>query len=119
MPSLENSSDIASAQEISHATCRWVGHMADDVGATYGTTPLAVLTATPDELVLSGTRGTFRLPRAHVRKVGRGGFYPWLFAAVRLHHDLPGLPEILQFKSRAARPAEVRAALARLGYPTS
>jgi len=44
--------------------------MADDVSNTYGPDPLAALSATADLLVLSGTRGTFRVPRSAVTKLG-------------------------------------------------
>ncbi len=46
--------------------------MSDGVGATYGPKPLAFLSANSDELLLSGNRGTFRLPRASFLKLGRG-----------------------------------------------
>lgn len=95
----------------------WQGHMADNVGATYGPEPLATLVATTAALVLSGTRGTFRLPRTAVRKLGRGKMYPWLFSAVRIHHDMPDYPTELQFKPLGARPQAVLAQLRELGYP--
>lgn len=91
--------------------------MADDIASTYGPDPLATLTATADELILSGKRGTFRLPRAAVRKLGRGNFYPWFFSAVRLHHNIPGMSVSLQFKPLGVTPQEVRARLVALGYP--
>lgn len=97
----------------------WSGHMADDVGATYGPEPLATLTATADRLILSGTRGTFEIPRASVRKVGGGKMYPWFFSAVRIHHDLPKLPEELQFKPLHTTPRAVRQALREIGYPAA
>ena len=95
----------------------WSGHMADDVGATYGQEPMAFLNATATELLLSGNRGTFRLPRSAVVKVRRGGMYPWFFRAVRLHHTVPGFPVELQFKPLDTTPRTVLDALKRLGYP--
>ena len=103
---------------LSGNALRWDGHMADDVAATYGPEPLAALTASNEELLLSGTRGTFRLPRTAVRKIGRGRLYPWLFSAVRIHHDLPQLPRELQFKPLGTTPRDILAQLATLGYPT-
>lgn len=91
--------------------------MADDVGATYGQEPLAFLTATTDELLLSGNRGTFRLPRAAIVKIARGRMYPWLFSAVRFQHTVPGFPVDLQFKPLDAKPREVLDVLRSLGYP--
>lgn len=91
--------------------------MADDVAATYGPEPLASLTATADELVLTGPRGTFRVSRPAVRKLGRGKMYPWFFAAVRIHHDAPNLPRDLQFKPLGLAPRDVLAQLRALGYP--
>ncbi len=93
--------------------------MADDVASTYGPTPTAFLSATPDALLLSGTRGTFTIPHAAVVKISRGKMYPWLFAAVRIHHRVPNLPRDLQFKPVGIRPRDVLAQLAALGYPTS
>ncbi len=91
--------------------------MADDVAATYGPEPLATLTATPDELNLTSTRGNFRLPRAAITKLGRGSLYPWLFSAVRIHHDVPGYPRELQFKPLGTKAADLRVQLRALGYP--
>lgn len=95
----------------------WPGHMADDVGATYGQEPMAFLNASPTELLLSGNRGTFRLPRTAVVKIRRGGMYPWFFGSVRLHHSVPGFPVDLQFKPLGTTPRAVLDALKRLGYP--
>lgn len=96
---------------------RWDGHMSDDVGATYGVEPLAFLSATAKELMLCGNRGTFRFPRTAVRKLGRGKMYPWLFSAVRIHHDVPSYPRDLQFKPMGVRPRDVLDRLEELGYP--
>ena len=96
---------------------KWEGHMADDVGATFGHSPMASLTATSDRLVLSGTRGNFTLPRTLVTKVGRGKMYPWLFSALRIHHRVAGYPADLQFKPLGTTPREVLAQLHQLGYP--
>lgn len=95
----------------------WKGHMADDVGSTYGPDPLAALTVTPDGLVLIGNRGTFRIPRDRIVRLGRGDFYPWFFGAVRIHHAVPGYPGSLQFKPLGLKPREVLAKLRELGYP--
>lgn len=97
---------------------KWHGHMADDVGATYGPEPMASLAATADALVLSGTRGTFHIPRAAVTKLGRGKMYPWLFSAVRIRHTVAGFPAGLQFKPLGVRPRDLLAQLRQLGYPT-
>ena len=91
--------------------------MADDIGNTYGPDPLATLTATPDELLLSGTRGTYRVARSAVTRLGRGGMYPWFFSALRIHHTAPGLPRVLQFKPLPGHWREVLAGLRSLGYP--
>ena len=96
---------------------RWLGHMADDVGSTYGPEPLAFLTASTDAIVLSGTRGTFRVPRAAVTKLGRGKMYPWFFSGLRIHHRVPGCPSDLQFKPLFAHWREVQVKLKSLGYP--
>ncbi len=90
--------------------------MADDIAATDGPDPLATLTATADELVVIGTRGTFRLPRTSVTALGRGNFYPWFCGAVRIHHTIAGYPSSLQFKPLQAKPREVIDALRTLGY---
>ncbi|MDP3070484.1 MAG: hypothetical protein Q8N18_09360 [Opitutaceae bacterium] len=97
---------------------QWSGHVADDVASTYGPEPLASLTATPDELILTSTRGNFRLPRTAVIRIGRGDFYPWLFAAVRIHHSISGYPRALQFKPLGSKLKDVRLQLQALGYPS-
>ncbi|MBL9188695.1 MAG: hypothetical protein JNK23_14530 [Opitutaceae bacterium] len=111
---------IASSAPLSHATPRhqWSGHAADDVASTYGPEPLATLTATPDELILTSTRGNFRLPRTAVTRIGRGNLYPWLFSAVRIHHSISGYPRALQFKPLGAKTSDVRLQLQALGYPS-
>ena len=99
------------------AGVKWEGHMADDVAATFGPDPLALLIATTDSLYLSSTRGNFRLPRNAVVGLGRGKFYPWFFSAVRIHHTIPGYPKALQFKPLRVPPREVLKQLHLLGYP--
>jgi hypothetical protein len=98
---------------------RWDGHMCDGIASTYGPTPLAFLSATADELLLCGNRGSFRLPRAAIRKVGRGGFYPWFFSAVRVHHTMTNYPVELQFKPMQSAAGEILAQLKALGYPVN
>jgi hypothetical protein len=107
----------APAVDVIEAEARWEGHMADDVGSTYGHTPMAFLAVRRDTLLLSGNRGTFRFAREEVTRVGRGGFYPWFFGAVRIHHRVLRFPAELQFKPLGAKPAEVIARLRELGYP--
>lgn len=92
--------------------------MSDDVGATYGVKPMAYLSASPDEIVISGTRGTHRLPRAAITKIGRGKLYPWFFAGIRIRHTLTAVPSELQFKPMDVERVEVLGALRSLGYPT-
>jgi hypothetical protein len=94
----------------------WTGHMADDARATYGREPAATLSATTEELIVYGPLGNFRIPHSAVTKVGLGNLYPWLFAAVRIHHKLSGYPANLQFKPSSERARAVRAQLRSLGY---
>jgi hypothetical protein len=93
--------------------------MADDAGATDGHEPLAKLTASPHFIELSGTRGHYLIPRGQVVKVSGGKLYPWFFAAVQIHHQAPGLPRELQFKSLELKHRELLRQLAELGYPLS
>lgn len=104
---------------IDPAAVTWQGHMADDVAATDGPKPMAMLIATPQEIVLSGTRGTYRLPRSEVLGIGRGGFYPWFFGAIRLKHKVAKFPRTLQFKPMDGGWRTVRDRLRELGYPTA
>lgn len=97
----------------------WSGHMADDIAATYGPDPLANLTATADFLHLTSTRGNFRMPRAAVTRLGCGNFYPWFFAAMRIHHTVSGYPRSLQFKPLGLKPRELMTKLRELGYPVA
>jgi hypothetical protein len=99
------------------AEIRWPGQMADDVGNTYGPEPMATLTANANELVLSGSRGTFRLPRASVAALGRGKMYPWFFSALRIRHTIAGYPSDLQFRPQPGHWRDVLARLKSLGYP--
>lgn len=96
---------------------RWNGHMSDGVGSTFGVEPLAHLSVDAGQLVLSGTRGNFRLPRSHVTKIGRGGFYPWFFGGIRIYHNLKTIPEELVFKPMGTREREIFARLQAMGYP--
>lgn len=93
--------------------------MADDVAGTYGPEPMAFLSATTEELILAGTRGTFRIPRPEIIKLGRGKMYPWFFSALRIHHRVEGFPRDLQFKPLDAHWREVAEALRELGYPSA
>jgi hypothetical protein len=103
----------------SEGESKWPGQMADDIANTYGPEPLASLTATAHELVLSGTRGTFRIPRSAVTQIGRGNLYPWFFSALRIHHSIAGFPKSLQFKPQPGHWRDVVARLKALGYPTT
>ena len=93
--------------------------MSDGVGATYGPEPMAFLSASTTELVLSGSRGTFHFARQKVVKLGRGRMYPWFFAGIRIHHHAPEYPEELQFKPLGTRTQDVFAQLRSLGYPVT
>lgn len=107
----------ADVNPIEGEVIRWEGHFADDVGATYGPDPMALLVATRDSLYLTSARGSFRLPRPSIHKVSRGSFYPWMFLAVRFHHAIDGMPRELQFKPLRTTPRAVREQLRALGYP--
>ena len=92
--------------------------MSDGIGATYGITPMASLSADADELLLTGSRGTFHLPRAAVRKLGRGGFYPWLFRGIRIRHNIASYPDELVFRPMGVPEREILDCLRVLGYGT-
>ena len=104
---------------VPNETHKWEGHMADDVAATDGPEPMALLIATRDSLLLSSTRGTFNIPRTTVTKLGKGKFYPWFFSAVRIHHSVREFPTTLQFKPLRGKPTDVLNALRTLGYPAT
>jgi hypothetical protein len=93
--------------------------MSDGVGSTYGLEPMAFLAAEPDHLLLSGNRGTFRLPRATVVKLGRGGLYPWFFHGIRIRHNVASFPDELVFKPMGAKECDILVRLRMLGYPVS
>jgi hypothetical protein len=101
------------------ATHRWEGHMSNGIGATYGTTPMASLSANSSELMLSSPLGTCRLPRASITKVGRGKLYPWFFAGIRIHHRESKLPDELQFKPLGVTRREILDQLRILGFPVA
>ena len=91
--------------------------MSDGVGATYGANPLAFLSVNSDALLLSGSRGTFHLPRTSVVKVGRGKMYPWFFGGIRIRHNISSYPDELQFQAMGVRSREILDRLRALGYP--
>jgi hypothetical protein len=108
---------LSQSEKASHS--RWDGHMSDGVGSTYGPEPLAFLSADSEHLVLSGNRGNFRLPRASVQKLGRGGLYPWFFGGIRIRHNVASFPEELVFKPMGARERDILNELRALGYPVA
>ena len=93
------------------------GHMSDGVGTTFGPEPGATLTATPEELRLTGKRGDFRLPREAVAKLGRTSVYPWFFRGVRIRHRIAGYPETLQFLPMEGDTRQLLSRLRTLGFP--
>ena len=109
---------VGSSTSLDGSICRWEGHISNGVGSTTGT-DLAFLSADANELVLSGTIGTFNLPRASVVKIGRGKMYPWLFAGISFRHQDPKCPEELQFKPVGVPAREILARLRTLGYPVA
>jgi hypothetical protein len=118
MTAVSDQRSVLPADSANDGEIKWPGHMADDVASTFGPEPMATLIATPDELVLSGTRGTFRVPRSAVVRLGRGKMYPWLFSALRIHHSVTGYPGALQFKPQPGNWRDVLVRLKSLGYPT-
>jgi hypothetical protein len=114
----ENSSSAHSSDKSNAYPLRWEGHMANDVGNTVGVEPCAVLSVNTDEIWLKGTLGDFHIPRSAVTKIGRGGMYPWVFMCVRIRHNIPNVPWLLQFKPLTARSRDVIAQIKSLGYPT-
>ncbi len=93
------------------------GHMADDVAATFGPKPGAVLQATAEELWIKGNRGDFRLPRQAIARIGRGGLYPWFFKGIRVRHHQKGLPVKVLFLPLECDTGELLHRLQSLGYP--
>lgn len=93
--------------------------MSDDIAATFGPKPGAVLQASADELWIKGNRGDFRLPRQAIRRIGRGSLYPWLFKGVRIWHNQTGVPAKVQFLPLECDTAELLHRLQLLGYPRS
>ena len=113
-----NQKETAIAQPAAKPVAlRWDGHMSDGVGATYGTEPMAFLSAEPEALLLCGTRGTFKIPRTAVVKLGRGGFYPWFFKGIRIRHSLANLPSELVFRPLGTQERDILSRLRELGYP--
>ena len=104
---------------VEPGTYRWDGHMSDDVGATFGVQPMAYLSATRDEIVISGSRGTHRVPRTAITKISRGKMYPWFFAGIRVRHTLSAVPAELQFKPMGVHWRDVLRALRELGFPAT
>lgn len=117
MHSSTESSLLEPARPTAAATDQWTGHVSDDVGATSGPLPKASLTATAQELVVVCPRETYRVPRTAVVRIGRGNLYPWFFAGLRIHHNVPGLTKELQFKPMGRPTRELVQRLRVLGYP--
>ena len=109
---------VSPSTDLAAAHCRWEGSLSNGIGTTSGP-PLAVLSADANGLVLSGTLGTFHLARASVVKLGRGMMYPWLFAGIRIQHNAPNSPQILQFKPQGVSSREILTRLRALGYPVA
>lgn len=109
---------IASINTQSY-TVRHEGHMANDMSNTSGPEPAAVLAASTDEIWIKGPLGDHHIPRSAVKKIGRGGMYPWFFTSVRVQHTVPNIPEGLQFKALNARSRDIIAELKALGYPAA
>ena len=96
---------------------RLEGHMADDVAATFGPKPGAVLQATTDELWIQGNRGDFRIPRTAITAINRGGLYPWFFKGIRVRHSIDGLPRRILFLPFEGDTAALLNQLQALGFP--
>lgn len=121
MPAMNSSpnASVELAPTLDPSALRWEGHVSNGFGATTGS-DLASLTATATELVLSGTIGTYHVPRAAVTKLGRGNMYPWFFAGIRIHHRQAKCPEELQFKPVGeASSRDLLVQLQALGYPAA
>lgn len=91
--------------------------MSDGSTATHGHAALATLTASANELIVSGQLGTFRIPRAAVTRIGRGKWYPWLFAGIVIYHKVPGCASALPSSAIGTLARGLRQKLADFGYP--
>jgi hypothetical protein len=94
----------------------WRGHMADQVGATFGPDAVAQLSASSDELQLTGALGSFTLPKSTVKRISGGRMYPWFFRAVRIRATWKGTELDIQFKPMDASHRAVIQRLHQLGY---
>jgi hypothetical protein len=103
--------------EPNPADDRWEGHMCDGVGSTYGPKPTAFLYANSDEILLTGSRGAFRLLRSSISKIGRGKLYPWMFGGITIRHNVASFPKELQFQAMGVRSREILNRLRELGFP--
>ncbi|MFT3781503.1 MAG: hypothetical protein QM790_05745 [Nibricoccus sp.] len=110
---------VVTSAQPSNSQYRWDGHMANDSANTVGPDPKAQLSASSNEICLQGTLGEFRIPKSAVKKITRGGLYPWVFMCIRIHHTLSNYPAHLQFKASGASSREVLDRLKSLGYSTS
>lgn len=98
---------------------QWSGHLCVDDVATTGPDPKATLTASREQLQLQGTLGTFTLTPDTVTCIKRAGIYPWIWAGIRIHHPVPGLPVRLAFCPMGVRSRHLLASLKALGFPTA
>ncbi len=110
-------SSVLTTPEAANGSIQWRGQMSNDVGTTAGAKAYAILTASPEALELTGTLGTYRVPRSAVVRFYRGQLYPWFFRGFRIDHRAPDLPKNLQFCPTEARTRELLSKLKALGYP--
>lgn len=91
----------------------WLGQIAKESAVL----DQARLVANSHHLEFAVQQMVFTIPLGKVRKISRGGMYPWFFRGLRVHHSIPGYPEDLQFKAEGASFTEMKLKLAALGYP--
>ncbi len=94
----------------------WHGHMADQVGATFGPDAVAQLTASPEDVQVTGALGSFTLEKSAIKSISGGRMYPWFFRAVRIRATWKGADLDIQFKPLDASHRSVIQRLHQLGY---
>jgi hypothetical protein len=107
------------AMETGAVDREWQGQMCTGLLSTKGPGPSGKLVAGPERLELRGLLGNFVFRREDVERVEQGGFFPWLWFGIRIHHNVAEYPKRIMFCPWLSLSRNILRHLERLGYNVS
>jgi hypothetical protein len=109
----------------SSAPLSWRGEMCSGLFSTKTNTLIrnrygAELTCTEDAVRVNAARvrWDYTISKDKIERIGRAGFFPWIWTGIRIHHRDSDIPRRVAFVSYNTSSRDIIEECKRLGYPT-